>query len=265
MNEHIQGQVVASAAEIYEQFFVPALFAEWPARVLKLADVQPGDEVLDVACGTGILAREAAHLVGAAGSVTGVDINEGMLSVARQKAPHLRWHTAPAENLPFADDSFDRVVSQFGLMFFADQVKALQEMNRVVRPGGVTAVAVWASLADTPGYAVMAGILNDLFGAEAAQSIRFPYSLGDTETLTKLFANAGFPDIHIQTIMGTARFSSIESWIYTDIKGWTLADIIDDDGYETLKRVAPPRLAQFVEADGSVAFNAPAHIVTASH
>lgn len=262
MNEHDRGQVVATAAEIYEQFFVPALFAEWPQHVLNAANVQAGDRVLDVACGTGILARTAVNLVGAKGTVVGVDINKGMLAVANAKAPHLAWETAPAEELPFETATFDRVVSQFGLMFFADQVQAITEMRRVLRPGGTLAVAVWDTLDNTPGYAVVTEILDELFGAEAARSIEAPYALGDKQRLTSLFAEAGLDDITIQTITGQVRFSSIESWIYTDIKGWTLADVIDDEGYETLKRVAPAKLSQFVQADGTVAFAAPAHIVT---
>jgi len=262
MNEHEKGQVAANAAEIYEQFFVPALFAEWPKRVLQAANVQTGDSVLDVACGTGVLAREAADLVGTSGTVVGVDINEGMLAVARQKTPNITWKVGPAEALPFSSNTFDRVVSQFGLMFFEDQAKAIAEMGRVARPGGTVTVAVWASLAATPGYAVVAEVLNELFGPEVAQSIQMPYSLGDRQLVTSLFTQAGIDDITIQTVTGQTRFASIESWIYTDIKGWTLADIIDDEGYEQLKRYAPQKLTQFVLDDGSVAFDAPAHIIT---
>lgn len=262
MNEHERGQVAASAAEIYEQFFVPALFAQWPAHVLKAAQVQAGDAVLDVACGTGILARAAANLVGAGGWVTGVDINEGMLTIAQQKAPSISWKVAPAESLPFEADTFDRVVSQFGLMFFENPTRAVAEMGRVVRPGGCIAVAVWDSLEATPGYAVVAEVLDELFGSEAARSIQAPYLLGDRQKLTSLFADAGMNEVTIQTVMGKARFSSIRSWIYTDIKGWTLAHIIDDEGYEKLRHYAPKRLSRFVLADGSVAFDAPAHIVT---
>lgn len=264
MSEHTTGQVAASAAEIYEEFFVPALFEPWPPHVLRAADVQPGQRVLDVACGTGVLARAAADRVGPDGSVVGVDINDGMLAVARQKAPDITWEVAPAEALPFASNTFERVVSQFGLMFFADPAQAIAEMVRVLRPGGTLAIAVWDRLERTPGYAAVAAILNELFGAEAAQSIEMPYSLGDTERITALFAAAGQPDITIQTITDQARFASIDAWIYTDIKGWTLADIIDDAGYEQLRQHAPQRLAQFIRPDGSVAFDAPAHIITAT-
>ena len=262
MNEHERGQVATTAAVIYENFFVPALFAEWPKHVLTAANVQAGDKVLDVACGTGILARTAVNIVGPQGSVVGVDINEGMLAVAEQKATNITWKASPAESLPFATNTFDHTVSQFGLMFFEDQVKAIAEMGRVVQSGSTLAVAVWGSLEMTPGYAVVAELLDDLFGPEIARSIEAPYSLGDKDKLASLFAEAGMVDITIQTMTGQARFDSVESWIYTDIKGWTLADVIDDAGYELLRQAAPEKLSQFVQANGSVAFDAPAHIVT---
>lgn len=262
MTEHERGQVAHSAAEIYEQFFVPALFGDWPPRVLAAADVQQGHRVLDVGCGTGVLAREAERAVGDTGFVVGVDVNEGMLIVARAKSPAASWRKGPAEALPFADAYFDRVVSQFSLMFFEDRVKAVSEMLRVVRPGGKIGVAVWASLADTPGYAVVAEILTELFGSEVAKSIEAPYSLGDVEELKALFSEAGAPAAEVRTVPGKARFDSVESWIYTDIKGWTLADVIDDEGYERLRREAPKKLSRFVRPDGSVEFDAPAHVVT---
>jgi len=97
-----RGQVNTSAAEVYEAFFVPALFQEWGGPVAEAAQVQAGQRVLDVACGTGVLARAVAEHVGPEGEVVGLDINEGMLAVARQKAPHLEWHQGPAEAIPAA-------------------------------------------------------------------------------------------------------------------------------------------------------------------
>lgn len=262
MSEHDRGQVAAGAAEIYEQFFVPALFADWPAHVLAAVEARAGDDVLDVACGTGVLARAAAEVVGPAGTVTGLDINPGMLAVAREKTPEVNWDSGVAESLPYDAGSFDRVVSQFALMFFEDPVQALVEMKRVLRPGGALAVAVWDRLEVTPGYAAVAEILEEVFGADVAQSIAAPYSLGDTGRLAALFDAAGLSDVEIRTVSGEARFASIDAWIYTDIRGWTLADVIDDEGYERFRQVALQRLAHFQQPDGSVSFAAPAHIVT---
>jgi ubiquinone/menaquinone biosynthesis C-methylase UbiE len=118
------------------------LFEEWAPRVCKAAALLPGNKILDVACGTGVLAREAARCVQPGGMVTGLDRNEVMLTVARRVAPGIEWRQGRAEALPFPDGSFDAVVSQFGLMFFEDREGALREMWRVLKPGGRLAVAV---------------------------------------------------------------------------------------------------------------------------
>ena len=100
--------------------------------------------VLDVACGTGVLTLDAADLVKPDGSVVGLDLDPGMLGVAKRKGPHIDWREASADAIPFEDSTFDAVVSQFGLMFFEDRLRGLTEMGRVARPGGRIAVAVWA-------------------------------------------------------------------------------------------------------------------------
>lgn len=264
MDEITRGQVNHSAAEIYDEFFVPALFSEWTAPVLDAAQVRPGLRVLDVACGTGVLTLAAAKRVAPGGYAVGLDINEGMLAVARRKSQTIEWKQAPAERLPFASDQFDMVVSQFGLMFFDNRQAAVREMRRVLVPGGQLTVAVWGRLEQTPGYAAASRLLQRLFGNSAADSIRAPYNLGEPELLKTLFADDGLENIEIKTLTGTARFPSLESWMYTDVKGWTLAGMIDDVQFQDLLREAKNELSEFVNADGSVSFAARAHILTAS-
>jgi SAM-dependent methyltransferase len=257
------GQVNRSAADVYEEFFVPALFQGWAGPVSEAAGLKPGARVLDVACGTGVLAREALTRIQPGGSLVGLDVNDGMLAVARRRTPEIDWRQGLAESLPFDDGSFDAVVCQFGLMFFEDRVAALKEMWRVLRPGGRLAVAVWDSLDNTPGYAAVTALLQRMFGDDAADGMRAPFSLGDRGHLMPLFAAAGIPDAKLQTMDGTARFPSIEAWVHTDVKGWTLADMIDDAQYEALLEAALTELKHFQQSDGRVAFTAPAHIVSA--
>jgi SAM-dependent methyltransferase len=262
MDRAQQGQVSRSAADVYEEFFVPALFRE-PARYLvRAADIRHGQSVLDVACGTGVVAREAVAATGDAGKVTGLDRNDGMLAVARRLAPGINWQLGLAETLPFADRSFDRVFSQFGLMFFDDRAAALREMRRVMKPGGRMHVAVWDSLDRSPGYAAMVKLLNRLFGAPAADALRAPFVLGEPDTLRATFANAGMTAAHLETFDVTARFPSLEAWMRTDVKGWTLADMIGENQYQTLLDAARIELAAFERNDGSVEFSSPAHVVT---
>ena len=197
------------------------------------------------------------------GKVTGLDRNEVMLTVARRVAPGIEWRQGRAEALPFPDGSFDAVVSQFGLMFFEDREGALKEMWRVLKPGGRLAVAVWDALEHSPGYADMVALLKRLFGDRVANELKAPFVLGDTKRFgrcSKLPASRGRKFRHPH---GTARFPSIESWVHTDVKGWTLADLIDDAQYRTLLKEAERDLKRYVKSDGTVSFAAPAHIATA--
>ena len=264
MTDSDRGQVNTSAAEVYDAFFVPALFQEWTGRMADAAQLQAGQRVLDVACGTGVLARTAAERVGVDGHVIGFDINEGMLAVAEKNAAHIEWRQGAAEKLPFDDNSFDAVISQFGLMFFEDRALALREMMRVLRPGGRLAVAVWDTVENTPGYAKMIGLLQRLFGQAAADGLRAPYNLGDKALLKSIFDKAGIVDTSIASLDGTARFPSIKDWVFTDIKGWTLADMISEAQFKDLLDAAEQEMQEFVTTDGAVAFKAPAHIVTAT-
>lgn len=263
MNDSERGQVSRSAAEVYESFFVPALFRQWAEPVADAARVRSGHRVLDVGCGTGVVARALAARVGASGSVTGLDVNEGMLAVARQADSTIAWQWGVAETLPFEDGNFDAVVSQFALMFFDDKVTALAEMMRVLRPGGRLVVAVWHTLEHTPGYAAMVALLQKLFGAGPADALRAPYALGRPSVLRALFREASIRDFRISTGQGRARFPSLASWVHTDIKGWTLADMIDDVQMSRLLHEARVALKPFVMDDGRVEFSAPAHLVTA--
>jgi ubiquinone/menaquinone biosynthesis C-methylase UbiE len=258
------GQVTADAAEIYERCFVPALFAQWPDRVLDHAGLVDGDAVLDVACGTGVVARAAARRLRGTGSVTGLDVNEGMLAVARRSPAAVSWRRGAAEELPFPDASFDRAVCQFGLMFFVDRVAALREMCRVVRAGGTVTVATWAGVDESPGYAAMVDLLRRLFGGAAAGALLAPFSIGTSEALRALMAAAGAAEVTVTHVRGEARFDGLDAWLSTEIRGWALAEQISDAQFAQLSLAARRELAHLVGADGRVCFDAPALVATAT-
>lgn len=247
-----------AAATAYEELFVPALFAAWAERVADTAHLRDGERVLDVACGTGALARAAAKRVAPGGQVIGLDPSDGMLAVAARRAPQIEWRKGVAESLPFPDGSMEAVVSQFGLMFFSDRVGALREMLRVLRPGGRLAVAVWAALETCPAYVAFIGLLAKLFGAEQANVLRAPFALGDPGELLALFREAGAGAPMLATPPGEARFPSLRAWVEADARGWLQ---LDDAQFEKLFAVAQRELAQYVGTDGSVRFAMPAHIV----
>jgi len=261
MTDADRGQVATTAAEVYEEFFIPALFGQWPERLLGAAEVAAGHSVLDVGCGTGVLARAAARRVGDSGRIVGIDPNAGMLVVAERAPERVEWTTGVAESLPFEEGEFDRVMSQFVLMFLEDRQRALSEMARVVKADGRVAVATWSSLDRTPGYEAMVDLLGDLFGDEAANALTAPFTLGDPDELSTLLSTE-FRDVSIMEHEGVARFDSIEAWVHTDIKGWTLSEMIDDDQYRLLLDKARDELAHFTNQSGNVRFAAPALIAT---
>jgi SAM-dependent methyltransferase len=256
-----RGQVSSEAAEIYEAFFVPALFGQFSGSVLDHAGVEAGDSVVDVGCGTGVLARAARQRVGPRGRVAAVDPNEGMLAVARRSEPSVDWRSGSAESLPFDGRSFDRVVSQFAAMFFTDPSRAVGEMARVTATGGTVTIASWSSLDRTPGYEAMVALIADELGDGAANALEAPFSLGDVDQVRRLLAPIG-RDVRVDRIDGTATFPSIAAWVHTDVRGWTLADIVDDEAEAALVARAQRDLTAHVSPDGSVAFPAPAIVAT---
>lgn len=262
MTESEQSPEIAGA-EAYQALMVPALFAEWAPRVANAARIRPGQRVLDVACGTGVLALELAERVGSPALVTGVDAGSGMLEVAAHLAPRICWRRGMAEVLPFADDSFDAVVSQFGLMFFGDPHRALEEIRRVLAPGGSWAVAVWDSLAHTPAYAAEHAVLEEMAGAEAAAALAAPFVLGDPQQLRRLFTDAGFTELEVTTVRGSGHFPSVRVMVEADLRGWLplMGVELEEDLIQAIVGEAERRLQPFVAPDGQVQFDSPAHIV----
>lgn len=258
----LQAQI--DAANAYETVMVPALFEEWVEPVLDAARIRPGQRVLDVACGTGVLARGGAQRIGRNGSIVGIDPSPGMLAVAEQLDPAVDWREAAAEALPFPDASFDAVVSQFGMMFFRNRPAAIAEMLRVLKPGGSLAVAVWDTLENSPAYAVEVALLERVAGRAAADALRAPFVLGHRRELAALFEKAGASSPKIGTRTGTARFPSIRVMVEADLRGWlpVMGVALSEQQIAQILSEAESELAPFVGQGGQVVFDSPAHIVT---
>ncbi|HZQ09810.1 MAG TPA: methyltransferase domain-containing protein [Anaerolineae bacterium] len=259
----LQAQI--AAAQAYEALFVPALFAPWASKVADAAHIQPGQRVLDIACGTGVLARQIALRVGSSGWVVGVDPNPGMLAVAKQLAPSVEWHAGVAESLPFPDQSFDTVVSQFGLMFFTNPDQALREMGRVLAPQGRLAVAVWDSLDHNPAYASAVALLDKTAGRRAADALRAPFVLGNRDELAALFSKAEIIPAEITTYDGIAQFPSIRTMIQAELRGWlpVMGVNLTQNEIERILQEAEAVLGAYATSDGRATFPVSAHLVTA--
>ena len=224
-----QWQVAGNAAEVYQRELVPALFGAWAPRIVQLAEVRPGERVLDVACGTGVVARSAAEAVGAKGRVAALDLNPDMLAVAAAQLPTegstIEWVEGSAQALPFADRSFDAVCCQLGLQYFPDRVGALREMARVIAPGGRVVVMVWHEIDHSPGYAMLAKALGRRLGADAEAVMRAPFALGDLVKLSALLEDAGLHGCTIRTEPGQVRFASVAAFLRGQLGGSPLAPI----------------------------------------
>jgi len=208
------------AATYYEEKFVPTLFGRWSAIIVKTAQIKPGQNVLDVACGSGVVTRDIAKMVGRKMQPSGVDISAGMIEVARSIMPEINWRVGDAMALPYADNQFDRVVCQFGLMFFPDRVQALREMLRVLKPEGRIAVSVWNSLDNNPGFATKVNILQNLAGTQAADALRAPFCLGNPSLLEKLATEAGLQGFDLVSHAGEACFDNLREFVDAELRGW---------------------------------------------
>ena len=214
------GRDQITAATYYEEKFVPTLFGHWSPIIVESAEIEPDQNVLDVACGSGVVTREIAKVVGRKINPSGLDISAGMIEVARSITPDIDWRVGDAMALPYADNQFDRVVCQFGLMFFPDRVQSLKEMIRVLKPGGRIAVSVWDSLDSNPGFATKVEILQKLAGTQAADALRAPFCLGDPSLIEKLATEAGLQDFDLASHEGEACFRNLREFVDAELRGW---------------------------------------------
>jgi len=208
-----ESQIVGTPGEIYEQHMVPAIFARWAPDLVETAGARPGERALDVACGTGAVTRLLAERVGPDGKVVGLDVNPGMLAVARIAAAsgNVEWLEGSVVEMPLPDAAFDAVVCQQGLQFFPDKPAALSEMRRVLRRDGRLALSCWRSVEHSPGYLVLEQALARRIGPEKAALP--PFRFGDADAIRALLAGAGFREIKLRAEVKMARFQSAEHMV----------------------------------------------------
>ena len=259
-------QVAGNAAEIYQRELVPAVFGPWGPRVVELAALRPPLRVLDVACGTGLVARLAATAVGVDGRVAALDVNPAMLAVASElpavEGAPIEWVEGDAQSLPFAEASFDVVCCQLGLQFFPDREGALREMKRVLVPGGRAVVMVWREIDRAPGFAVLAAALGRTISADAEALMRAPFALSDPGELSRLLERAGFHDCAISADTGNVRFASAATFVSSYIGGSPLAAVVATApaaAYERLVGEVEDALDPLIE-QGSLCFPIEAHL-----
>lgn len=270
MSEQERWQLRGKAPEVYERHLVPAIFGSWAPLLMEQAALRPGQRVLDVACGTGVVARLAAPQVGPTGQVVGVDLNRGMLEVARSLPPPMGapvdWREGDAGALPFANAFFDIVFCQLGLQYFPDRRQAVREMHRVLKSSGHLVALVWRALVHSPGFVALVAALERHVSPAAGAVMQTPFVFGDeTEELRTLLIGAGFVTVRIRSDVRMVRFASTEALVHHQVEGSPLADHVaqvNDAAREALVREVSAAMQPYV-TDEEVAFPIEGHIVIA--
>ena len=249
-------QLKQGGPHVYEHCWVRAQMGRCAEELVAAAGVSPGDRVLDVACGTGVVARTAATRSGTAANVTGTDVNSAMLEAAARFAAEagladITWLECDAAAMPLPDAAFDVVLCQQGLQFMPDKARAMAEMARVMKPDGRLALSVWKTRA--PIGAAFATVLDRHFGAGTTAPWELIYSLGDRNYLHDLAKGAGLRQAHIALDVKFARHPEPEAFITGAIAGSpiaeTMADLPEAEHTRLIKEIVA-ELADFHDDDG---------------
>ncbi|HEY6523401.1 MAG TPA: class I SAM-dependent methyltransferase [Solirubrobacteraceae bacterium] len=268
MSKAEQWQLEGRAAELYERHLASAVTALWAADLVERVDVRAGDRALDVACGTGVVARAAADRVGATGHVAGLDINPAMLAVARSQGSEVDFVQGSAGALPFDDGSFDVVLCQLGLQFFPDRAKALAQMHRVLVKGGRLGLSVYGPIEHNPGTLALAQALDHHLGTGASQTKRAEHVLAYSTLVDKLAGDAGFRNITITTETKVVRFASASEWVHVQLTATPLASLLSEQltrrGMTEKITGAVVEALQRYEVDGALEFPQEAHVLIAT-
>ena len=195
-------QLTGTGPDSYERYQVPSVFEPLARIFLQRVPLLPGQRVLDVACGPGIIVRQAAPILGSAGRLVGVDLNANMLEGARKRGPTdgapVEWRQGDAASLPCSSSEFDIVICQQGLQFFWDKAGALAEMHRVLKPGGLLAICVWRPIEHSPCHLAIAEALSRHVNEDVARRFQTPFSFGDAAALNALLTESGFCQVEIR-------------------------------------------------------------------
>ena len=213
-----------SPPENYERYFVPAIAAPLAHELVDAAALEAGERVLDLACGTGVVARLAAEQVGAGGAVTGVDINPGMLGVARSVAAEgaaIEWHEADAAATGLAAGAYDAALCGLGLQFFGDRGGALRELRRVLRPGGRVAITVPGPT--PPQFDILERTFAEHRAPDAARFVAAVFSISEPATLERLLVDAGFESVLVMRVTETLQLPPPVDFLWQYVASTPLA------------------------------------------
>lgn len=232
-------QLEGSAAQVYEEQKVVAIFGPLARVTLDFVPLEPGERVLDVACGTGIMARTIRDRYGSDVTVAGADLNAGMIEMARKMTseldPPVEWAVADATDMPFDDEAFTLCMCQQGIQFIPEKRAALEEFRRVLSPSGRLAISVWDGASAF--FIAMADALRRHVGEAVADQSLAPFSYRAAEDLPTLLANTGFLDLSVQSISIDRVIANPEVDIPREIFGNPVGPMVKEKGGEALRNI----------------------------
>ena len=201
-----------SIPQIYERYLVPLIFEACARDIAKRLAALNAEHVLETAAGTGVVTRAIAAQLPASTHFVATDLNQPMLDHAKSRlsqGTRIEWKAADAQKLPFADEGFDAVVCQFGVMFFPDKVQAYQEACRVLKPGGRFIFNVWDRISENDFADVVTDALAELFPSDPPRFLaRIPHGYYNIELIRTQLNEAGFADMSIDAMDERSKASS---------------------------------------------------------
>ena len=203
---------IGSIPRLYEAYLVPLIFQPYAADLVNGIASRSLARVLEIAAGTGVVTRRLASVLPESVAIVATDLNQPMLDMASKVGTErpVEWRQADAMQLPFADETFDAVVCQFGVMFFPDKVKAFSEARRVLRPGGVFVFNVWDRIEENEFADMVTTALESLFPADPPRfMVRTPHGYCDRTTIERDLRGGGFVAApHIATLAARSQATS---------------------------------------------------------
>lgn len=270
MSAHGHWQMDASAPELYERYLVPAITSIWADDLLDRVGLRRGESVLDIACGTGVVARSAERREHV-GRLVGIDLNTAMLAIARRKSATVEWVEGSALDLPFEAGSFDVVLCQLGLQFFPDRPLALKEMSRVLKPAGRAGLSVYSAIERTPAAHAFVQALDRFLGAEASRTKRSEHLSCDAQEVGNWMRQAGFERVDVATVAKQITFPSMADYVRFQLTATPMAALLNDKAAPERERLirsvaedAASRLQPALLAGGKLTFPQQSFVVTAS-
>lgn len=256
-----------SVPRTYHEHLGPMFFVPYARDLARRVPTGPGIQVLEIACGTGILTGELVAALGTTADITSTDLNDAMIAVAKSHvaSDRVRWQTADATSLPFDHASFDVVVCQFGCMFFPDKAAAAREVRRVLRPGGVFLFNVWGTLAENPIAAVTNDVIGACFASDPPGFYQVPFGYADRDRIAEDLRAGGFTRLVFDTVEIEGRSPSAEHAAVGLVQGTPVVNAIRERGTVSPEEVTRAVAAALERRFGAGEIHIPqrAHVVTA--